>query len=382
VKGSTLRVGIVVPRFAPYRGGVETYVASAATALAAHGTEVTVITQTSRASALPGREERDGYTVERHRLPVAGIFDLPAPSATRAAARPGRFDVVWVHSYHTPLAWLAAEQAAAPVVFTPHYHGVGHTPLRQAMHRVYRPAGRRLMAASRRIVVDTDAEASLVLRDFPGQVSPGAIAVVPPVVTAPVRGRQSRSTVPNLVLTVARQEPYKRTELLVRAVAELRDRDSPARLVVVGDGPALAAHRELAARLGVEDAVTFTGAVSDDELRRRWASASLYATSSTQEAYGIGLAEALIAGLPVVASDIPAHREVIRRAGPYVASQLCPVVGTDAETARRYADAIFQLLPAAATRRQRASLCTLPSPASITEQLLGTLTAASQQRAR
>ena len=378
--GSNLRVGIVAPRFSPYRGGIETYVASAAAALAAEGAEVTVVTQVPGAADLPRREKCNGYAVERHRLPIAGIFDLPAPSAALAAAQPGRFDVVWVHSYHTPLAWLAAERAVSPIVLTPHYHGVGHTPLRQAIHRLYRPAGRRLMAASRRIVVDTDAEAALVLRDFPGQVNPGRITVVPPVVADPVGGDRPRPGAESLVLTVSRQEPYKRTELLVRAFAELRDRGTPARLVVVGDGPALASSRALAARLGVGDSVRFTGAVSDEELRHWWASASLYATASSQEAFGIGLAEALVAGLPVVASDIPAHREVIRRAGPDVAAHLCPTRDTDAESATGYADGIGRLLPAVAGRSRRAARCALPSPDKVVEQLLVTLTAASDRR--
>ena len=228
-----------------------------------------------------------------------------------------------MHNYHTPLAWLAAEQAKAPVVFTPHYHGVGHTPLRQALHRPYRLAGRRLMAASRRIVVDTDAEAGLVLRDFPRQVQREKITVVPLAVADPVRGRQPYPSQSPIVLTVARQEPYKRTDLLIRAVVELRTRAVPVRLVVVGDGSGMAAYRELAARLGAGDLVTFTGVVDEETLGRWWASASLYATASQQEAFGIGLAEALVAGLPVVASGIPAHREVVRRAGSAALAELC-----------------------------------------------------------
>lgn len=379
MKSSAPRVGLVVPRFAPFHGGMETYVASAAAGLAAKGTDVTVITQAPRAAALPRHEVRDGYAVERYHLPVAGIFDVPSPSAARAASRRGRFDVLWVHNYHTPLAWLAVEQATAPIVFTPHYHGVGHTSLRQALHRAYRPAGRRLMAASSRIVVDTAAEADLVLRDFHRQVQCSKITVIPPAIRDPIRGRLPHPGESNVVLTVARQEPYKRTDLLVRAVAELRDRGAPARLVVVGDGSALAAYRDLTARLGAEDVVTFTGAVDDETLARWWASASLYATASRQEAYGIGLAEAFVAGLPAVASEIPAHREVIRRAGPGAAARLCTVDASDVDAGAQYADAIRQLLPAAVCRNERAAHCTLPDTAEVVDQLLEVLTAVSDR---
>jgi glycosyltransferase involved in cell wall biosynthesis len=373
---SALRVGLVVPRFAPFRGGMETSVARAAAALAANGAEVTVVTQVPRAADLPRHAVHDGYTVERHHLPIGDLFDVPSPSAARAASRSGRFDVVWVHNYHTPLAWLAAEQTRAPLVFTPHYHGVGHTPLRQALHRVYRPAGRRLMAASRQILVQSDAEAGLLLRDFPRQVTREKITVVPPAVTDPLRGRRPYPSELPIVLTIARQEPYKRSDILVRAVVELRSRGVPARLLVVGEGSGMAAYRELATQLKAEDVVTFTGVVDEETLGRWWASASLYATASRQEAYGLGLAEALVAGLPAVASDIPAHREVIRRAGLGAAALLREVDAPDVEAASQYADAMAQLLSSTDSRHERAARCTLPTAAQEVEQLLDTLSAA------
>jgi glycosyltransferase involved in cell wall biosynthesis len=353
---------------------MESYTAQAAAAMAAKGAEVTVVTQVPRAAGLPRHAERDGYTVERHHLPVGDIMDVPALAAVRAASRSGRFDVVWVHNYHTPLAWLVAEQAKAPVVFTPHYHGVGHTPLRQAMHRPYRLAGRRLMGASRRIVVDTDVEAALVLQDFPREVQPEKITVIPPPVSDPVGGSQPYPGESQVVLTIARQEPYKRTDLLVRAAVELRSQGVPARLVVVGDGSGMAAYRELAARLEAQDVVTFAGLVDDETLGRWWASASVYATASRQEAYGIGLAEALLAGLPTVASDIPAHREVIERAGPGAAATLCPLEASDAVAASLYADAMAKLLRVSGSGAERAARCSLPSADQITDQLLDTLT--------
>jgi hypothetical protein len=61
---SALRVGLVVPRFAPFRGGRETYVAHAAAALAARGAEVTVVTQVPRAAGLPRCVVCDGHAVE------------------------------------------------------------------------------------------------------------------------------------------------------------------------------------------------------------------------------------------------------------------------------------------------------------------------------
>lgn len=373
---SSLRVGLIVPRFAPYIGGCETYAAQAAAALAAKGAEVTVVTQMPRGTRLSALDRRDGYTIERHHLPLGEVFDVPSPAAARAARESRRFDVVWVHSYHTPLAWLAAEQAKAPVVLTPWYHGAGHTRMRDALHRFYRPAGRRLMAACRRILVATEAEADLVLRDFPRHVDRDKITLAPVGIADPVGGREPYPGESNVVLTVARQEPYKRTDVLIRAVAQLRDRGVVARLVVVGQGSGLVAYRELATELGADDVVTFTGAIDDESLGRWWASASLYATASLHEAFGLCLGEALVAGLPVVASGIDAHREVVRRAGPDAAAALCDAEAPDAEDASQYADAIARLLSSTESRKQRSAQCTLPTEADMVSHLLETLTAA------
>jgi glycosyltransferase involved in cell wall biosynthesis len=374
--GSPLRVGLFVPRFAPYHGGVETYAARAAAALAAKGAEVTVVTQIPRGTTLSARDRQDGYAIERRHLPVGEVFDVPSPAAARTARGLRRFDVIWVHSYHTPLAWLAAEQATAPVVLTAWYHGAGHTRVRDALHRFYRPAGRRLMAKSRRIVAATQAEADLIMRDFPRQVDRDKITLGPVGIADPVGDREPYPGESNVVLTVARQEPYKRTDVLIRAIAELRNRGVPARLVVVGDGSGLKGYRECATALGANDVVTFTGAVDDESLGRWWASASLYATASLHEAFGLCLGEALATGLPVVASGIGAHREVVRRAGLDAMAALCDLdAAPDAEVSQ-YADAIAGLLSSTESRKERAARCALPTEAEMADHLLETLTAA------
>jgi glycosyltransferase involved in cell wall biosynthesis len=377
--GDGLRVGLVVPRFAPFEGGIETYTLQAARGLAARGVHVTVITQAPRGAGLPPRSRQDGYDVERYLLPVGSVFNVPSPAALRAAVRPGRFDVLWLHSYHTPLAWLVSEASSAPLVLTPHYHGVGHTRLHAALHRPYGPAGRRLMRRSRTVVVDTEAEAALVRRDFPAEVADADLEVVPLAVENPVRGVPFATSGP-VVLTVARQEPYKRADLLVRAAGELRRRGSSAQLVVVGGGSAVRPLTALVRELVLSDVVTLTGRVDDDELDRWWATASVYATASEQEAFGISLAQALVGGLDVVASGIPAHREVVRQAGGAVTATLVDHDADDETTARRYADALERLLAGTCAPRSQpatAGRCLLPTPDVVAERLHEILAAAA-----
>src|SRR5205823_13437400 len=76
---------------------------------------------------------------------------------------------------------------------------------------------------------------------------------------------------------------------------------------------------ELAAVLGLpEDAVELRGYVADDELAGLYQTADLAFVASLIEGFSIPVAEAVAGGAPVVASDIPAHRELVG-AGPWLA---------------------------------------------------------------
>ena len=99
---------------------------------------------------------------------------------------------------------------------------------------------------------------------------------------------------------------------MIRALPRL---DGSVRLRVVGDGPAREELERLAGGLGLESRVEFTGAVSDDEVARALAEAGVLASMSTEEAFGLAPLDALACGLRVVASDIPAHRELAERWG-------------------------------------------------------------------
>jgi len=104
------------------------------------------------------------------------------------------------------------------------------------------------------------------------------------------------------VVTVARLERPKRHDILLKAVAELRERRD-VRLTIVGTGRDEGDLRALAHRLGVADAVNFTGFVRNPgEVLAR---ADVFALATEYEGFGNVLVEALACGLPVVVSDVP-----------------------------------------------------------------------------
>jgi phosphatidylinositol alpha-mannosyltransferase len=118
------------------------------------------------------------------------------------------------------------------------------------------------------------------------------------------------------VLFVGRLEPRKGVLLLVEAFSRVKAAERRARLVICGDGEQRADAEALAARLNVADEVTFTGALSDTERLALYARADVFcAPSPFGESYGLVIAEAMAAGLPVVAAANPGYRTVLAGTG-------------------------------------------------------------------
>ena len=123
-----------------------------------------------------------------------------------------------------------------------------------------------------------------------------------------------------VILFVGRVAGNKRVDLLVRALAQVREQVPNAVLLIVGDhssNPAfddvVAGIRRTAADLGVADAVIWTGRVA--EVTPYYRLAHVYASASLHEGFGVPLVEAMASGIPVVASDAAAHPWVMGEAG-------------------------------------------------------------------
>lgn len=114
-----------------------------------------------------------------------------------------------------------------------------------------------------------------------------------------------------VVATVGRQEYQKGHRHLVDAFATVVERRPEAVLVIAGrEGHASTALGDQIARLGLDDRVRLLGHRSD--VAEVLSAADLFAFPSVYEGLGGALIEALALGLPIVASDLPALREVVR----------------------------------------------------------------------
>jgi glycosyltransferase involved in cell wall biosynthesis len=136
------------------------------------------------------------------------------------------------------------------------------------------------------------------------------------------------------VLSVARMYPRKRLDDLLRAAVLLRDRIPSVRFRIVGEGPEFARLHALHATLGLRETVTFLGEVSRQALAVEYVRADCFCLPSVQEGFGIVFAEAMAAGLAVVACRVAAIPEIVedRRTGllvnPESPEELAMALGT------------------------------------------------------
>lgn len=112
------------------------------------------------------------------------------------------------------------------------------------------------------------------------------------------------------VLYVGRVDPEKSISNVVSAFAKVLEKVPDADLVVVGDGIDLEHLKELANDLEISDKVTFTGKIMPPELVEVYRTGAVFATASETETQGIVLIEAAACGLPLVAVDAGAVKEL------------------------------------------------------------------------
>lgn len=109
---------------------------------------------------------------------------------------------------------------------------------------------------------------------------------------------------------VARLDPIKDHTTLLGAFARFRDKYPKARLRLIGDGPSRPELERLADELGITESIEFLGARQDIPEQMSRFDIFVYATTEN-EGFGIVLAEAMAAGVPIVATDIGPCSEVL-----------------------------------------------------------------------
>jgi phosphatidylinositol alpha-mannosyltransferase len=301
-----VRIVLACPYAWDSPGGVQVHIRQLARHLRDNGHQVTVLAPAA------GPVTDDGVVVVGRpvRVPYQGTvapicFSARSASRVGEAIRKARPDVVHAHEPLTPsTSMLATLRAPGPVVATFHAFAERSTLL-SAAAPFLRPVWRRLRV---RVAV-SEAAAGFVrsrfgdgLRVIPNGCDVDAFARANPAEGLPA-GRR--------VLWVARLDPQKGFGVAVRAFERVAAAFPEARLVVIGEGRDVGAVELLAP--DVRSRVDLLGTIAHDRLPAYHAGAEVFLSPALgQESFGMVLVEAMAAGLPVVASDIPGYREVVR----------------------------------------------------------------------
>lgn len=325
-----LKVLMLTNTYLPHVGGVARSVQSFAEALRERGHAVRVVAPTF-----------DGMPRgEKHVLRVPAIqrfngsdFSVRLPVPGLLSSTVDEFEPDVVHAHHPFLLGDTALRLARwrnlPLVFT------HHTMYEQYTHYVPgdSPALRQFavrLATDYANLCDHVIAPSESIRDIlvrRGVVPP--ITVIPTGIDASRFGHgdgaaaRAQHHIPpdaRVVGHVGRLAPEKNLELLARVVAQLvaepaertgETGEAGVHALFVGSGPSATAIRQQFAAHGVADRLHLTGSLSGQALVDCYHAMDLFAFASTSETQGMVLAEAMTAGVPVVAVDAPGAREVV-----------------------------------------------------------------------
>jgi phosphatidyl-myo-inositol alpha-mannosyltransferase len=288
-------------------GGVQVHVRGLAEGLRRRGHDARVVAPGSSPSPDPwvrivGRPVRVPY----HGTVAPISFSPGAWRRIRSALRSFGPEVVHVHEPLTPsTSMLAALASSAPLVATFHAY-LDRSRLMEFAGPALRRVAHRIDAG----IAVSDSAASFMRRVIavPVEIVPNGVDVgrfAHP--GQPARGLPEGRK----ILWVNRLDPQKGFRVMLDAFERLPPDLDDVHLVVAGDGKDSEALRSLPASF--RPRVVHLGTVAHDRLGAYHAAADLFVSPAVgQESFGIVLVEAMAAGLPVVCTDIPGYREVVR----------------------------------------------------------------------
>jgi phosphatidyl-myo-inositol alpha-mannosyltransferase len=309
-----MRIGVVSPYAWTVPGGVNNHVLNLVDQLEKRGHKVWVIAPAGNLSRsvveLPSHFVSSGRAVPvraNGSVAYVSVWPLMLQKMTRLLSRLD-LDLVHVHEPTIPATGAAATMMAkVPVVGT--FHAAGDA---SGHYERFISLARRIMACLTVNIAVSEAARDCVSSYFPGdyRLIPNGIDVGAYSIA------RDGEKVAGRILFIGRPEPRKGLSILVDAFAGLRRSLPGVSLVLAGPTPAnlrSLVSKELGNGSGAIEGITAMGRISYEEKLGQMRQAEiLCAPSLGGESFGIVLTEALAAGIPVVASDIPGYRAVLQ----------------------------------------------------------------------
>jgi phosphatidyl-myo-inositol alpha-mannosyltransferase len=304
-----MRIGIACPYSWDVPGGVQQHIRDLAETLIEFGHDVSVIAPADEDRPLPpyvvpaGRAMPVPYNGSVARL----AFGPLSANRVRRWLRDGDFDVLHVHEPSVPsLSLLACWVASGPIVATVHT-AMRKSRILLATMPVLRTALEKIVG---RIAVSEAARSTFV-----EHLGGDAVLIPNGVATRRYRHAEPLDGWPGeggaIGFLGRMEEPRKGLAILLRAFEILAPGRPGLRLLIGGNGDVDEQRDRLPEEL--RERAVFLGEVSEEDKVRLLHSVDVFCSPNTGgESFGIVTAEAMAAGLPIVASDIPAFRDLLR----------------------------------------------------------------------
>jgi phosphatidyl-myo-inositol alpha-mannosyltransferase len=307
-----MKIGIVCPYLWDIPGGVQAHVRDLAETLIGLGHQVSVLAPGDEDSpTLPSYVVAAGRAVP---IPYNGSvarlqFGLVSATRVRRWLRQGNFDVVHVHEPAPPsLSLLTVLLADAPLVAT--FHAASS---RSRFLAMFDSAVQALLERlSGRIAVSQGARKMIVEHlGADAVVIPNGVSIAAFADAEPLPGYPRDPELGGTIGFIGRyDEPRKGMSVLLEAMTELVRSRPGVRLLVAGRGQEQDFLEKLPESLA--GSVVMLGMVSEHDKAALLRSIDVYVAPNTGgESFGIILLEALAARTPIVASDLPAFRQVL-----------------------------------------------------------------------
>jgi phosphatidylinositol alpha-mannosyltransferase len=322
-----VRIALLSPYSWTYPGGVTRHIEALARELSEGGHEARVLAPYDPDDALTRRLHR-GARPQRHPTPdgfvsMGRTFGIPANGAVsnmaltphavlalRRELREGGYDVVHIHEPVVPVIGWDALLSAGDLPLVGTFHTYSENALTNGIAAVGLGGRRRMNRLHVRIAVSE--AAAWTARRFYG----GRYRIVPNGVHIPTEAESSLTTAAEptqqgagelRILCIGQAVERKGLGVLLRAFEALREY-VPATLTLVGASAEEVAHMTLDS-----SGIRALGKVSEQRKLAELARADLLcAPSLGGESFGMILTEAFATSTPVLASDIPGYRDVVR----------------------------------------------------------------------
>lgn len=320
-----LRVLQIVPSISLVYGGPSQMVRGFSQALAQAGADVTVLTTDSNGDSgqapleVPLNQpiEQDGYTVLYFRCSPFRRYKFSVDLLRWLSQNAQNYDIAHIHALFSPISTAAAtvaRQQKLPYVLRPlGTLDPADLAKKKRLKQIYGQILERpnlVGAAAIHFTSPLEAELShrfgVATTDW---VIPLGVDPQPRLSVAEQDQVLNALQIPRdqpLVLFLSRLDPKKGLDLLIPALAQVARTDLPFHLVLAGDNPQDPAYKQAVEQqiqsLGLAGRTTMTGFVRGAQKQALLQAADLFVLPSYYENFGIAVAEAMLAGLPVVIS--------------------------------------------------------------------------------